>query len=42
MIAQPCPWTEVFAEMPDVRKPRGTRHAFSAMLAMACCAILCG
>src|SRR6266478_7394006 len=42
MIAQPQPLIEVFAEIPDVRSRRGKRHPLSAMLAMACCAMLCG
>jgi predicted transposase YbfD/YdcC len=42
MIAQPRPLIEVLAEMPDVRSRRGKRHPLSAMLAMACCAMLCG
>ena len=42
MIAQPRPLIEVLAEMPDLRSRRGKRHPLSAMLAMACCARLCG
>ena len=42
MIAQPRPLLEVLAEMPDPRSRRGKRHPLSAMLAMACCAMLCG
>jgi predicted transposase YbfD/YdcC len=42
MIAQPRPLIEVLAEMPDLRSRRGKRHPLSAMLAMACCAMLCG
>ena len=42
MIAQPRPLIEVLAEIPDVRSRRGKRHPLSAMLAMACCAMLCG
>jgi predicted transposase YbfD/YdcC len=42
MIAQPRPLIEVLAEMPDLRSRRGKRHSLSAMLAMACCAMLCG
>ena len=42
MIAQPRPLIEVFAEIPDVRSRRGKRHPLSAILAMACCAMLCG
>jgi predicted transposase YbfD/YdcC len=42
MIAQPRPLIEVLAEIPDVRSRRGKRHPLPAMLAMACCAMLCG
>jgi predicted transposase YbfD/YdcC len=42
MIAQPRPLIEVLAEIPDMRSRRGKRHPLSAMLAMACCAMLCG
>jgi predicted transposase YbfD/YdcC len=42
MIAQPRPLIEVLAEMPDLRSRRGKRHPLSAMLALACCAMLCG
>ena len=42
MISQPCPLLEVFAGMPDVRSRRGIRHPLSAILALACCAMLCG
>ena len=42
MIAQPRPLIEVLAEMPDLRSRRGKRHPLSSMLAMACCAMLCG
>ena len=42
MIAQPRPLIEVLAEMPDVRSRRGQRHPLAAILAMACCAMLCG
>jgi predicted transposase YbfD/YdcC len=33
---------EVLAEIPDVRKRRGKRHALAAILALACSAMLCG
>jgi hypothetical protein len=33
---------EVLAEIPDFRRSRGKRHPLSAILAMACCAMLCG
>ena len=42
MIAQPRPLIEVFSDIADFRKSRGKRHPLSAMLALACCARLCG
>ena len=42
MIAHPRPLIEVFAMIPDFRKPRGKRHPLSAIFALACCAMLCG
>jgi hypothetical protein len=33
---------EVFAAMPDLRKPRGKRHPLTAIFALACGAMLCG
>jgi len=42
MIAQPRPLIEVLSEIPDFRKLRGKRHALPSILALACCAILCG
>ena len=42
MIAQPPPLIEVFADIPDCRKARGKRHPLSAILALSCCAMLCG
>ena len=42
MIAHPRPLLEVFAMIPDVRKPRGKRHPLAAIFALACCAMLCG
>ena len=42
MVAQPRPLIEVLAEIPDGRSRRGKRHPLSAILAMACCAMLCG
>lgn len=33
---------EVLAEVPDFSKSRGKRHSLSAILALACAAILCG
>src|SRR6266581_5197896 len=42
MISQPRPLIEVFSDISDVRKSRGKRHPLSAILALACCAMLCG
>ena len=42
MIAHPRPLIEVFAMIPDFRKPRGKRHPLAAIFALACCAMLCG
>ena len=42
MIPQPRPLIEVFSDIPDVRKSRGKRHPLSAILALSCCAMLCG
>lgn len=42
MIAHPRPLIEVFSDIADFRKARGKRHPFSAILALACCAMLCG
>ena len=42
MITQPRPLIEVFAAIPDFRKPRGKRHPLAAICALACCALLCG
>ncbi len=42
MIAHPRPLIEVFAAIPDFRKPRGKRHPLTAICALACCAMLCG
>ncbi len=42
MIAHPRPLIEVFAAIPDFRKPRGKRHPLPAIFALACCAMLCG
>ena len=38
----PRPLREVFADIPDGRHRRGTRHPLPAILALACCAMLCG
>jgi hypothetical protein len=42
MITHPRPLIEVFAAIPDFRKPRGNRHPLAAIFALACCALLCG
>jgi predicted transposase YbfD/YdcC len=42
MIAHPRPLIEVFSDSADFRKSRGKRHPLSAILALACCAMLCG
>jgi predicted transposase YbfD/YdcC len=42
MIAHPRPLIEVFSDIADFRKSRGKRHPLSSMLALACCAMLCG
>ena len=42
MIAHPRPLIDVFAAIPDFRKPRGKRHPLAAIFALACCAMLCG
>ena len=42
MLTYPRPLIEVFAMLPDVRKPRGKRHPLGAIVALACCAMVCG
>jgi DDE_Tnp_1-associated len=42
MIAQPRPLIEVFSDIAAFRQSRGKRHPFSSILALACCARLCG
>ena len=42
MLSHPCPLRAVFAGIPDVRSRRGIRHPLPSMLALACCAMLCG
>ena len=42
MRAQSRPLIDVLAEIPDFRKARGKRHELKSILALACCATLCG
>ncbi len=42
MIAPPGSLMSFLAEVPDPRSRHGRRHPLAAMLAHACCAILCG
>jgi hypothetical protein len=36
------PLIEILSEIPDFRKSKGKRHQLSAILAMACVAMMCG
>ena len=41
--AEPIPsLMEYLAVVPDPRRPQGTRHPLPAVLALVCCALLCG
>ena len=36
------PFIEILSEIPDFRKAKGKRHSLSAILSLACVAIMCG
>lgn len=42
MIPHPRPLIDVLEEIPDFRKARGKRYGLASILALACCAMLCG
>jgi hypothetical protein len=42
MITPPHRLIEVFSDITDFRQSRGKRHPLSALLGLACCAMLCG
>jgi len=41
-MAQVRPLVEILAEIPDFRKEKGKRHPLSAILDLACVAMMCG
>ncbi len=41
-MTQIRPLIEILAKIPDFRKKKGRRHPLSAILALACIAIMCG